>query len=755
MLKKLSVLFMALTFLPAILFAQDKLVMRPDGKFFKMKGNETSFEIMKMKHGNTQNTKNEILPLNKIPGSTLGFIDTLGYNDGTFNTNFGFFGHDWMVQWFNPQADMIIKGFAFLSTDDAGVANGAILEGKIVGVNLTEAELLAAPVEWDGYYTATGNGYNDVTSFRGNPDYLGEGWVSISGDPEPFGDDIWSDGGFGAPITPLPAGGTEYQWIQTNILFEPTVLAGQIFGITYKNTGTTMDADRLGFMSGIIGYPGWKFYTNGRLDPGNDYGWWTREYTWDYLVAVDIIGNPPPNINSFTIIPSGVDLGPFTVDANITDENPGDPGNAGVASASIFWSIDDGTTWSEVAMTGTEPDFTGQIPAQAPGTSVIYYISATDLDGLTSISANSSFFVFAPSGAKTLLVFNGFSSVSGYPQSYYFGPDITGGGFSFDHDTWGYGLLPASIMDSYDNVIEICNGAPADYQDDIIRPWLEANGSRNYYLVGQEWLGDRYDFVDQDFAAGSFEFDILGISHSYNDVSYDGTSGQSIPSLVTPISGTTFGGPLFDLFGSYGDADSLMYNPTFETGTSNWIDAYEVADGEVDMNVKTRGIGSVPAVEIHPTMHHRTLGAGNKIFYAAYDPIALNTAIDDSYSYYHWAGYTNDNSPYQALLWFGIPIVSDVTPDGNNIPNEFSISQNYPNPFNPATTIKFAVPTASKVVLKVYDILGTEVATLVNSDLTSGNYEVNFDASKLASGVYVYTINAGSFTATKKMMLMK
>lgn len=753
MLKKLSVLLMALTFLPAILFAQDKMVMRPDGKFYKMKGNETSLEIMKMK---PFDKKSEAITLNKVPGSTLGLLDTLGYNDGSFNTNFGLFGQDWMVQWFKAPADMTIKGVAFLSTDDAGVANGAILEVKLVKVSLSEAELLAVPVEWDGYYTASGNGYNNVTSFKGNPDYLGEGWVSITGDPEPFGDDLWSDGGFGAPITPLPAGGTTYQWVDMNILFEPTVLGGEIFGVAYKNTGTTLDADRLGFMSGIIGYPGWKFYANGRLDPGNDYGWWSREYTWDYLVAVDITGDPPPDINSFTVIQSGVDVGPFTIDADITDTNPGDPGSAGVAGAKIMWSNDGQTTWNEVAMTGSEPSYTGQIPAQTPGTTVDYYIEATDVNNHSSVSATVSFFVFAPSLARTLVVFNGFSAVTGYPQSYYFGPDITGGGFYFEHDTWGYGLLPASIMDSYDNVIEICNGAPSDYQDAIIRPWLEANGSRNYYLVGQEWLGDRYSYADQDFTAGSFEFDILGIGHSYNDVSYDGTSGQSIPSLVTPISGTAFGGPLFDLFNSYGDADSLMYNPTFETGGSNWIDAYEVADGEVDMNVETRGIGGVPMVETHPTMHHRTLGAGNKIFYAAYDPIALNTAVDDSYSYYHWADYTNDNSPYQALLWFGIPIlVSDVTPDGNNIPNEFSISQNYPNPFNPATTIKFAVPTASKVVLKVYDILGTEVATLVNSNLTSGNYEVNFDASKLASGVYVYTINAGSFTATKKMMLMK
>jgi Secretion system C-terminal sorting domain len=80
---------------------------------------------------------------------------------------------------------------------------------------------------------------------------------------------------------------------------------------------------------------------------------------------------------------------------------------------------------------------------------------------------------------------------------------------------------------------------------------------------------------------------------------------------------------------------------------------------------------------------------------------------------------------------------------------------NYPNPFNPSTTIKYAIPVENKVVLKVYDILGEEVASLIDKNQAPGYYEIKFDASNLSSGMYFYTIRSGNFVQTKKMLLMK
>jgi photosystem II stability/assembly factor-like uncharacterized protein len=88
-------------------------------------------------------------------------------------------------------------------------------------------------------------------------------------------------------------------------------------------------------------------------------------------------------------------------------------------------------------------------------------------------------------------------------------------------------------------------------------------------------------------------------------------------------------------------------------------------------------------------------------------------------------------------------------------PQSFALSQNYPNPFNPSTTINYSIPMTSKVSLKIFDMLGREVASLVNETKQAGNYEVVFNASKISSGVYFYKLQAGSFTETKKLTLMK
>ncbi|MBP9582674.1 MAG: T9SS type A sorting domain-containing protein [Ignavibacterium sp.] len=88
-------------------------------------------------------------------------------------------------------------------------------------------------------------------------------------------------------------------------------------------------------------------------------------------------------------------------------------------------------------------------------------------------------------------------------------------------------------------------------------------------------------------------------------------------------------------------------------------------------------------------------------------------------------------------------------------PSTFFLNQNYPNPFNPSTSIQYQIAGISQVTLKVYDVLGNEVATLVNEAKPAGSYEVNFNASKLSSGIYFYKLQAGTFLKTKKMILMK
>ncbi len=99
--------------------------------------------------------------------------------------------------------------------------------------------------------------------------------------------------------------------------------------------------------------------------------------------------------------------------------------------------------------------------------------------------------------------------------------------------------------------------------------------------------------------------------------------------------------------------------------------------------------------------------------------------------------------------------VTSVQNEDKAIPSSYALAQNYPNPFNPTTVISYQLPKAGKVSLKVYDVLGKEVATLVNDVKQSGSYQINFDASNLASGVYIYTIRANDYISSKKMLLIK
>ena len=91
----------------------------------------------------------------------------------------------------------------------------------------------------------------------------------------------------------------------------------------------------------------------------------------------------------------------------------------------------------------------------------------------------------------------------------------------------------------------------------------------------------------------------------------------------------------------------------------------------------------------------------------------------------------------------------------STIVKEYSLNQNYPNPFNPNTKINFTIPKTEAVFLNVYDILGRQVKSLVNETLTQGEYQVDFDAKNLSSGMYYYSLRAGDFVSVKKMVLVK
>ncbi|NOX17675.1 MAG: T9SS type A sorting domain-containing protein [Chlorobi bacterium] len=143
------------------------------------------------------------------------------------------------------------------------------------------------------------------------------------------------------------------------------------------------------------------------------------------------------------------------------------------------------------------------------------------------------------------------------------------------------------------------------------------------------------------------------------------------------------------------------------------------------------------------------LTEGDELFAVRFQKIGENKINQFELKLEKFGGLAMNKAGNDLDLQLTSPIFGEV------LPTKYDLSQNYPNPFNPSTKISFSLPQADVVMLKIYDILGAEVATLVNGKMAAGKYELNFNASNLPSGAYIYRIVTNNFTATKKMMLLK
>ncbi len=177
-------------------------------------------------------------------------------------------------------------------------------------------------------------------------------------------------------------------------------------------------------------------------------------------------------------------------------------------------------------------------------------------------------------------------------------------------------------------------------------------------------------------------------------------------------------------------------------------------------------LGDVLSVAVTMSKNGTTIGSGLLDVSAAassYTPFSVNikyagSDVPDTCNIYFviaWkdTSQSGHSGSYALIDNLSLSAVTGVAQA--NQPISYKLYQNYPNPFNPSTTIEYQIPRQSFVKLKVYDVLGNEVSELVNREEQAGNYKVNFDASKLSSGVYFYELQAGSFTQVKKLILTK
>jgi hypothetical protein len=206
--------------------------------------------------------------------------------------------------------------------------------------------------------------------------------------------------------------------------------------------------------------------------------------------------------------------------------------------------------------------------------------------------------------------------------------------------------------------------------------------------------------------------------------------------------------------------DNSVFYYSVQYGVTDPIAASQVLTGSQNINFR---------VELIEASSGAIIGSFDNIFYSRdsvylYNNIAyqVNTAgIGNTQVKLRLVINSSGDFDYSLTERFaegsvlGKMAFKQINLDGSALVKEYALAQNFPNPFNPNTTIRYQIPQDGIITLKIYDILGSEVATLVNEEKIAGKYEVNFNASLLASGVYIYKIQAGSFINSKKMILIK
>jgi hypothetical protein len=213
------------------------------------------------------------------------------------------------------------------------------------------------------------------------------------------------------------------------------------------------------------------------------------------------------------------------------------------------------------------------------------------------------------------------------------------------------------------------------------------------------------------------------------------------------------------------DNNNLSVRNNIYTGIGPWNGHVHVSDGaqyclwDVGTTYFENGQGNIQLLSGQPLFADKTdLMGADGIPFTQDDGFrliegspAINNGIDVGFTYDIMGNPISGNPDIGAYEYTDVNSVSFTDP----LPENFQLYQNYPNPFNPTTKIGFRIADFGFVSLKVYDVLGNEIATLVNEEKPVGSYEVEFDADLLPSGIYFYQLQTESFVQTRKMLLLK
>ena len=756
----------------------------------------------------------DAMPAYSPNGFGRGTADTLAYTPADGGWNAYFYGYqaigDAFMTAFQMPADGIIKGL------NVPIYHWGTGEQQIT----FSLHKLSYPVGTDGAEYSTGS--VDGSGWLGGYDMDASGWMTISGTDysaggtagvcnpasspviaaaqDPLGTTdgtgpagvptkglIWPDGFTALTADPESHPAEQNNWYATGDYgTEPELMAGDWVGVLAHATGAGGGSDpTLGFYyeaaDGLVdNWVGLKFYGECGGTSGNG-GWHIRHWMFNMELAVELTGDRGPVFTSVGALPTTLSQEGRELSVQVTDDNPSGEA-AGVSSVTLTYQLDSLTAEvNSVSMElsdGTSDDgtWTASLPGQSSGTTVYWAVTAYDNNANATSTAMASYFIFTATAGRDL-IFNNQDRLYGslaYSATLYFyvaGWDPAAAGF----DIWdaSYGGMTDELTSQYTTIVELAGTGPTYINDDEVTSWW-ASGDKVYLVCGDEWLGARSGWADGPTAGGSVAREVLGIDAEYNDIA----PGSGVSRLMA-IEGDAYSGALWT-FMQNANADSsldtlgtvmpvhLNYDPTYESGGSNWLDG---VDALASHTVNMTGLGGIldstgaapDSAATYNVMISGQAGNGGRSAFLAFDPIALNTQSAMPHDAgYVWVGahnYSGANVSPFALAYEGLD--AGVNTDNEiAMPNRFELKGNYPNPFNPSTSIAYSIDLNSNVNVTVYSLLGEEIATLFAGDVTPGTHEVRWNGVDnagvaVASGVYIYRVEANNQALTGKMMLLK
>jgi hypothetical protein len=415
------------------------------------------------------------------------------------------------------------------------------------------------------------------------------------------------------------------------------------------------------------------------------------------------------------------------------------PNGKPIASREIFYSIDN-SSFDTLTMQMIAGDtlYQGIIPTQTIGTFVKYFIKVTDTDNNYTISASAA----------------GGGLGSDTSRGFYF-YKVTDGSLTIQdvqYTPYTNGRSP------YVGAVTALRGiVTADTSDLVLTARSGSGGTTVWYIQSGNthgsgiWVSGILDTLKSLKKGDSVA--ITGTIQENYDVTRIGN--------VSSVEWLSTGNPLLEpvklttgIFGAIAGNGDLNTEPwegmlvEFDTVTVTNIEPvyqnvweYSVSDGSESMNILREGLNTFSTVPNDTIYGYNIIKVGDKFS-------KLRGIVFYSFNRYKIVPRTNaDFGTY-------IPLSVSDRIDGP-IPTQYQLSNNYPNPFNPTTVIEYALPREDKVSLKIYNVIGQEVATLKNEIQKAGTYRVSFDGAKLATGVYFYRLQTSGFNQVKKMLLVK